>query len=123
MMSNHPIVHVEISANDREAAGMFYSDLFDWNIQQMPEMNYATFDYGVEGGGGGLSPVGENNPAGTVVVYVETDDINASLAQAEKLGGKIVTQKTEIPGMGWFGIFTDPTGNPIGLFTAMQNQS
>ena len=122
-MSKHPIVHVEISANDREAAGKFYSDLFGWNIQQIPEMNYATFDYGVEGVGGGLNPVREDNPAGTVVVYAETDDIDASLAKAEKLGGKIVTKKTEIPGMGWFGMFTDPTGNPIGLYTGMPSQT
>ena len=118
-MSNHPLVHVEISAYDREAAGKFYSDLFGWHIEQMPEMNYATFDYGVEGVGGGLNPVTENNPAGTVVVYVDTDDIDADLAKVEKLGGKIVTAKTEIPGMGWFGIFTDPTGNLIGLYTNM----
>lgn len=118
-MSKHPIVHVEISANDREAAGKFYMELFGWNIQQIPEMNYATFDYGVGGVGGGLNPVREDNPAGTVVVYVDTDDINADLAKIEKLGGKIVTPKTEIPGMGWFGIFTDPTGNLIGLYTAI----
>ena len=116
-MSNHPIVHVEISANDREAAGKFYANLLGWKIVQMPEMNYATFDYGVEGVGGGLNPVREDNPAGTVVVYVDTDDIDADLAKVEKLGGKVVTPKTEIPGMGGFGLFKDPTGNLIGLFT------
>lgn len=121
-MPNHPIVHVEISANDREAAGKFFSELFGWTIRQMPEMDYATFDYGVKGVGGGLNPVREDNPPGTVVVYVDTDDIDASLAKAERLGGKIVTPKTEIPGMGWFGIFNDPTGNPIGLYTRMQTQ-
>ncbi len=51
-MSKHPIVHVEFSANDRETAGDFYSKLFDWKVQQMPEMNYASFDTG-EGVGGG----------------------------------------------------------------------
>jgi hypothetical protein len=116
-MSKHPIVHVEISAKDREAAGKFYAELFDWKIQQMPEMNYATFDYGVEGVGGGLNPVRDDNPAGTVVVYVDTEDIETDLAKVEKLGGKIVAPKTEIPGMGWFGIFKDPTGNLIGLYT------
>lgn len=116
-MSNHPIVHVEISANDREVAGKFYAELFGWNVQQMPEMNYAMFDYGIEGVGGGLNPVQENNPAGTVIVYVDTDDIEADLAKVEKLGGKIVTPKTEIPGMGWFGMFNDPTGNLIGLYS------
>jgi len=34
------------------------------------------------------------------------------------LGGKILRSKTEIPGIGWFGIFKDPTGNSIALFTS-----
>ena len=117
-MSNHPIVHVEFSAKDREVSGKFYGDLFGWKIEQMPEMNYAMFEPG-EGIGGGLNPVQEGNPAGTVVVYIGTDDIEASLAKAEQLGGKAIVPKTEIPGMGWFGMFLDPSGDQIGVFTAM----
>jgi predicted enzyme related to lactoylglutathione lyase len=120
-MSSHPFVHIEISSNDREASGRFYSELFGWKVEQMPEMNYATFDAG--GLGGGLNPVGEDNPAGTVTVYVGTDDIEKSLALAEKLGGKTVVPKTEIQGMGWFAIFMDPTGNKVGLYTGMEQSS
>ena len=50
-------------------------------------------------------------------VYVATDDIDATLDKAESLGGKTVIPKTEIPNVGWFGFFTDPTGNMVGLFT------
>ena len=117
-MSKHPIVHVEFSTHDREATGKFYADLFDWKIEQMPEMSYATFE--AEGGpGGGFNPVTEENPAGTVVVYVGTDDIDASLAKAESLGGKTLVPKSEIPNYGWFGLFRDPTSNMVGLYTAM----
>jgi hypothetical protein len=66
--------------------------------------------------------VGENTQAGEVLFYVSTDDIEASLAKAEKLGGKAVMPKTEIPGFGWFGLFLDPTGNKVGLYTAMARQ-
>ena len=118
-MSEHPVVHVEFSAQDREAAGKFYSDLFGWQISDMPEMNYATFDIG-KNVVGGLNPVNENNPAGTVLVYIGTDDINASLAKAEALGAKIITPKTEIPQTGWFGFFSDPTGNMVGLYTPLE---
>jgi len=121
-MSKHPIVHVEFSAHDREAAGDFYSKLFDWKVQQMPEMNYATFDTG-DGVGGGFNPVQENNPAGTVTVYVHSDDIDASLAKAEELGGMTLVPKSEIPSVGWFGLFSDPTGNMIGLFTELPQET
>lgn len=116
-MSKHTVVHIEFSAKNLEAAAKFYNQLFGWKVEQMPEMNYATFE--AEGGsGGGFSPINDQNPAGTVLVYIETDDIDASLAKAKSLGGKIITPKQEIPGMGWFGIFADPTGNHVGLFTA-----
>ena len=117
-MSQHPIVHIEFSASDREAAGQFYGQLFGWKISQDPEMDYAMFE-SQEGFGGGLNPVKEDYPAGTVMVYVGTDDIEATLAKAETLGAKTVVPKSEIPGMGWFAMFSDPTGNVIGLYTAM----
>ena len=72
-MSQHPIVHIEFSAKDREAAGKFYSDAFGWQIQQIPEMNYATFE--AKGGpGGGFNPVNDQNPAGTILVYIDSKD-------------------------------------------------
>ena len=118
-MSKHTIVHVEISAKDLAAASKFYAELFGWEIQPMPEMNYATFSPGKEEVGGGFNPVSEENPAGTVLVYIDTEDIEASLAKAESLGGKTLVPKTEIPGMGWFAVFSDLTGNSIGLYTGM----
>jgi len=121
-MSEHHIVHVEFSAANQEAAGKFYSELFGWEIVQMPEMNYATFDSGDQVGGG-FNPVTDTNPAGTVMVYIGTNDIDASLAKAESLGAKIVTPKTEIPNTGWFGFFSDPTGNLVGLYTPLQQES
>jgi len=121
-MASYPIVHVEISANDLESAGKYYADLFGWKVQHIPEMNYATFEP-QEGPGGGFNPVGDSNPAGNVLVYVGTDDIEGTLARAESLGGKILVPKMEIPQTGWFGIFSDPTGNQIGLYTAMERQA
>lgn len=117
-MSKHPIVHIEISANDLEAAGKFYSDLFGWEVEQMPELNYATFAAD-DGPGGGFNPVSEDNPAGAVVIYVGTDDIEGTLKKAESLGAKTLVPKTEIPQMGWFALFEDPTGNTIGVYTGM----
>lgn len=117
-MSEHPIVHVEFSAHDPGAAAEFYAELFGWKITPMPEMNYFTFD--VKGGpGGGFPEVNELVKAGDVLIYIATDDIEASLARAESLGGKTVAPKTEIPSIGWFGLFADPTGNVVGLFTGV----
>lgn len=120
-MSNHPVVHIELSAKNLTEAAKFYEQLFGWKTEQMPAMDYATFQ--AEGGpGGGFNPVRADNPAGTVLVYIDSDDVTADLAKAEKLGAKIILRKTEIPQMGWFGVFEDPTGNRLGLFQNMPGQ-
>ena len=66
-----------------------------------------------------------NNPEykpDSLIVYVGSDDIDADLAKVESLGGKTVFPKTEIPHVGWFAIFTDPTGNRIALFKGVGQQ-
>lgn len=123
-MANHSIVHIEIPANDPATGSKFYADLFGWNIQVDPSFNYHMFQ-AEPGPGGGFVEVGGMGgyKPGEVLIYVSTDDIDASLARAESLGGKTVVPKTEIPNMGWFAFFTDPTGNRIGLFSGMGQQS
>jgi len=121
IMSKRNIVHVEIPAADVEAAGKFYQDLLGWKIQPMPEMNYTTWES--EGGeSGGFPQVSEDNPAGQVMVYIHSDNIEADLKKVEKLGGKVIHPKAEIPGTGWFGIFQDPTGNYLALYTSMDEE-
>jgi predicted enzyme related to lactoylglutathione lyase len=118
-MSDHPIVHVEISAKDRKASAKFYEDVFGWKMTDIPEMNYTTFEY-EDGRGGGLNPVTDDYPAGTVMVYIQTDDIEKSLEKITLHGGKLLLQKKEIPSMGWYAFFEDPGGNQLALYKGMQ---
>ena len=81
-----------------------------------------------EGGpGGGFVNTGESMgmdyKAGELLVYISTDDIDASLAQVEAHGGKTLLPKTEIPQVGWFAFFADPTGNRVALFTDIRAHS
>ena len=116
-MAKRNIVHIEIPAVDVEKAGSFYHNLFGWELQPIPEMNYTMWDAGF-GSQGGFNPVDDEFKPGDVLIYVASEDIEADLKNAEKLGGKIVRQKPEIPQTGWYGIFKDPTGNMIGLYTS-----
>jgi predicted enzyme related to lactoylglutathione lyase len=119
-MSGHPIVHVEIPASDTKAGGKFYADVFGWKVETDPTFDYTMFQ-GEGGPGGGF--VGTSGPMpADVLIYIGTDDIEASLREVEAHGGKTVTPKTEIPNTGWFAVFTDPTGNRVGLFTSMRPQ-
>ena len=116
-MSKRNIVHVEIPAVNVEGAGKFYESLFGWKLQHIPEMNYTMWEDG-SGSGGGFPAVSEESPAGQVLVYIDSDDIEADLKKVEQLGGNVLREKTEIPGMGWFGVFQDPTGNVLAIYTS-----
>jgi len=122
-MSKRNIVHVEIPAVNVDGAGKFYQDLFGWKIQPIPEMNYTMWEAGEGDEYGGFPQVSQDNPAGQVLVYIASDDIEADLKQVEKLGGKVLHAKDEIPGTGWFGIFQDPTGNVLAVYTSMNPQN
>jgi predicted enzyme related to lactoylglutathione lyase len=118
-------VHIEIPAKDTGAAGKFYGELFGWKIEADPTYNYVQFQ--AEGGpGGGFVEVGQSSApvvykTDSLLVYISTDDIDATLAKAESLGGKTLMPKTEIPQVGWWGVFSDPTGNRVGLYTSMRH--
>ena len=101
-----------------EAAGSFYRELFGWKLQHVPEMNYTMWE-AADGTGGGFPEVSADNPAGQVLVYIDSDDIEADLKKVVRLGGKILHEKVEIPQTGWFGVFQDPTGNVLALYTSM----
>lgn len=126
-MSNHPIIHVEFSASNPAESAEFYSKLFGWKMEQYGDSDYWMFESETNHGGGfnkvgGDSPGGELTKPGEVIVYVYTEDADASLAKAEELGGSIVTPRVEIPGMGWYAIFRDPTGNLVGLFQGVPQE-
>jgi len=118
-MSKRNIVHVEIPAANVESTGQFYQRLFGWKIQPMPEMNYTMWEAGEGDEYGGFPGVSDDNPAGQVLIYIASDDIEEDLEKVVEMGGRVIHEKSEIPGMGWFGIFQDPTGNVIGLYTGM----
>jgi len=120
-MSDHPIVHIEISADDHKAAGKFYNDVFGWKVTDMPEMNYTLFEH-AEGQGGGFNPVSDQSPAGTVTVYIQADDIEATLEKIEANGGKVLMPKSEIPNTGWFALFSDTTGNTMALYKSLSKE-
>ncbi|MDP1547250.1 MAG: VOC family protein [Anaerolineales bacterium] len=117
-MSKRNVVHVEIPAASVESAGQFYQQLFGWKLEHVPEMNYTMWADDA-GGGGGFTEVNAENPAGQVLVYIASDDIEADLSRVVELGGAVLQPKKEIPNTGWFGVFKDSTGNVLALYTSM----
>jgi len=114
----NPVVHFEIMGPDAPALQGFYRDLFGWEIQNVPEMNYGLVNPPGEGPGiGGGIGSSQDGPS-FVTVYVQVDDPQAYLDRVEQAGGATVMPVTEIPDMVTFALFRDPQGNIVGLVKA-----
>jgi uncharacterized protein len=117
-MSKQNIVHIEIPAQNSQESAKFYETLFGWEITHDEAMNYTMWKP-AEGPGGGFTPLGEEVKPGDILLYIDSQDIEADLKRIEEQGGTIVSPKTEIPTIGWFGVFKDPAGNTLALYTGM----
>ena len=118
------VVHFEIPFDDADRARNFYRDVFDWQIQPMPEMNYTmvstgpTSDEGMpsEPGyiGGGMMQ--REAPVNSPVLTLGVDDIDAAIIAIEKNGGSAVGEKLAVGDMGFAAYFKDSEGNLMGLW-------
>jgi uncharacterized protein len=111
----NPFVHIELHTQDPDQAKKFYKELFDWKLEDVPDMNYTIIKVG-EGTGGGMmkSPMPDALPQW--VPYVLVDNISASTQNAKSLGATVLADVTEIPGIGSFSMFLDPTGAAFALW-------
>jgi predicted enzyme related to lactoylglutathione lyase len=122
------VVHFEIPFENKQRAMKFYSETFGWQLTDMPQMNYVIAstvevddkhmpkESGAINGGLFERPKEAPNPT----VYVGVESVDSSVKKVEAAGGKVVTAKTPIPGMGAFARVADTEGNVIGLFEGAQ---
>ena len=112
------IAHVEIASADNDKQKAFYSALLGWqamDIPMGPDFTYTMFDLG-KGTSVALSDVGEDVKPGDVILYFESDDLDADIARVGELGGQVLMARQEIPGFGSLGLFLDPTGNRVAFW-------
>ena len=123
------VVHFEIPYDDGDRARRFYKEAFDWQLQEMPGMEYTlvvsgpSSDTGPSETGfinGGMLAREESASSGPVVV-MDVPSIDDALATIERLGGSTVVPKQPVGGMGFTAYVKDTEGNVVGLWeTARQ---
>jgi len=106
------IVHFELPADDVARAKGFWQGVFGWTFGG----GEGGFEYYMTQGEepvGAIYPAqdGERGP----VVYMATDDIDATLGNVAEAGGT-AGEKQPIPGIGWFARCQDTEGNSFSLF-------
>lgn len=107
-------VHIEVASTDPERTRKFFEDVFEWEFESHPEMDYHTYA-APSGPGGGLMKPMENQPPG-ILNYLLSHDIDADVKKIQESGGRVLQPKMEIPGVGWWASFQEPTGIVLALF-------
>jgi len=108
-----PVVHWDIQARDPQRIRDFYSRMFNWDIGDGRAM-------AIPAGVGGPPPEslsGHIFPAQKpgITLYIQVRDLRASMAQAEQLGGAILSQPFDVPDGPTIAGISDPEGNRLVL--------
>jgi predicted enzyme related to lactoylglutathione lyase len=120
------VVHFEIPYDDGDRARAFYAEVFGWQLQEMPDLQYTMVSTGpvtdegmpAEQGfiNGGMFDRAAAGAINRPVLTIDVDDIDATWKSIEQQGGKPVGEKLSVGEMGYAAYFTDSEGNLIGLW-------
>ena len=117
-MEHGTVNWVQVDTDDAEGAKRFYGDLFGWTFADDPSSggryHLATRKGATAPHGGIADTKGDSPNRATFVVLV--DDVAAAAAEAERLGGKVVTPPTTTPAGLTFADLQDPSGNFFGIY-------
>ncbi len=117
---NGTIAWNELSTRNMPECKSFYTKLLGWEAvdMDMPTGPYTIFqNNGINVGGMmGMTPEMDHLPSHWMG-YIAVADIDATLAEVEGLGGKVLYPATDIPKVGRFSLIQDPGGAAIALIT------
>jgi predicted enzyme related to lactoylglutathione lyase len=124
---NPTVVHFEIPADDVERAKKFYSTLFGWKIEKFSEdtpageywMITITDDKGNKVLSGGIHK--RMFPEQLITNYIDVKSLDEYSTKIENLGGKVVRNKTAVPGMGYFAFCIDTEKNSFAIWETNEN--
>ena len=109
---------IELSPDDPNGARDFYSKLFGWKVEAMPNPDghgeYLMFR--TDNGGGGITAKMMPEQPTAWMPYITVSSVQATLASAAKLGGGTIVDYTPIGDMGAIAVLRDPTGAALGLW-------
>jgi uncharacterized protein len=102
---------VDIGTTDMAGATAFYSALFGWTVEDMgPDAG----GYGIARKDGkqvaGMGPATDPDRGTSWSVYFATEDANATAAQVEAHGGKVILAPMDVMDQGRMAVFADPAG-------------
>ena len=98
-----------------EKVAEFYQKLFSWKTSRANALGYREMLGGVPSSiDGGVWPAPPESTT-FVQLFVEVEDVDSSIAKAEKLGAKVLVPKSVLPDGDTMAVLQDPTGMSFGI--------
>jgi predicted enzyme related to lactoylglutathione lyase len=107
------IVHIEIPSGDFARSSAFYGKLFGWKTDGVQSGGHLLFD--LPGGVRGSWIREALAQAPGPVPFVAVADVEGTLAEAERQGGRVLVRRLQLANRGFFGLIADRDGNVIGV--------
>jgi uncharacterized protein len=121
-----PITHFEIPYDEYEKAKDFYTKVFGWTFQDIPDMNYHMANtcevdekfMAKEPNriNGGMYKRHEGPSSKSPVLVINVQDIDISINKVKESGGKMLMDRVKVGDMGLYAQFKDPEGNILALW-------
>ncbi len=115
MSNNNQINYIEFPARDLAATKAFFNTVFGWEFQDFGP-DYASFTGQGVDGGFFTSDGASTTAAGSALVVLYADDLEATRDRVEGNGGTIVKAIFSFPGGRRFH-FTEPSGNELAVWS------
>ena len=118
------VVHFEIPADDLERARKFYTSVFGWKMDSVPEMEYILIgtiqvdEKGMPTEPGGINGgmMKRQSPLNSPVITIDVQNMEDAMIKVKQMGGKTIREKMQVGDMGYAAYFKDTEGNIIGLW-------
>ncbi|TLX86395.1 MAG: VOC family protein [Thaumarchaeota archaeon] len=122
------VIHFEIVADNPERAMKFYKEVFGWEFNKWDgPQDYWLVKTGEDsqpGINGGLTPKtnqGSGNTGGRITNSIDVPSIDEFSNKISMEGGKVLSPKVPIPGVGYLAICEDTEGISFGIIQYDRN--
>jgi predicted enzyme related to lactoylglutathione lyase len=110
------VVHFELYAEDPQRAVGFYQSVFGWKIEKWPgPMEYWLVTTGEEGEAGVDGAIGPRESGLKTNVVVDVASVDEVTEKVLASGGKVLTPKMPVPGVGYAAYYEDTEGVVFGV--------
>ena len=111
------VTHFEIYVDDPERSTKFYSDVFGWKIEKWEgPIDYWLITTGPEdqpGINGGIAK--REKPEQSTINFIDVPSADEYITKITQAGGKVVSPKMAIPGVGYMAFCQDTEGNTFSI--------